>query len=69
MLFNKFKDYLSYEKNFSINTITAYLKDINDFQNFLIDNGTKISKEINYSFVRQWIVVLSEKKYSLIDNN
>ena len=69
MLFNKFKDYLSYEKNFSINTITAYLKDINDFQNFLIDNGTKISKEINYSFVRQWIVVLSEKKYSKISIN
>jgi len=69
MLFNKFKDYLSYEKNFSINTITAYLKDINDFQNFLIDNGTKISKEINYSFVRQWIVILSEKKYSKISIN
>ncbi len=69
MLFNKFKNYLSYEKNFSINTITAYLKDINDFQNFLIDNGTKISKEINYSFVRQWIVILSEKKYSKISIN
>ena len=69
MLFNKFKDYLSYEKNFSVNTITAYIKDINDFQIFLIDNGTKISKETNYSFVRQWIVTLSEKKYSKISIN
>ena len=31
--------------------------------------GEKISKEINYSFVRQWIVVLSEKKYSKISIN
>ena len=69
MLFNKFKDYLIYEKNFSVNTITAYIKDINDFQIFLIDNGTKISKETNYSFVRQWIVTLSEKKYSKISIN
>ena len=69
MLFNKFKDYLIYEKNFSVNTIAAYIKDINDFQIFLIDNGTKISKETNYSFVRQWIVTLSEKKYSKISIN
>ena len=69
MLFNKFKDYLSFEKKFSNNTIAAYLRDINDFQKFLNDNGTKISKEINYSFIRQWIVVLSEKKYSKISIN
>ena len=69
MLFNKFKDYLSFEKKFAANTIAAYLRDINDFQKFLNDNGTKISKEINYSFIRQWIVVLSEKKYSKISIN
>ena len=69
MLFNKFKDYLSFEKKFSANTIEAYIRDINDFQKFLNDNGTKISKEINYSFLRQWIVVLSEKKYSKISIN
>ena len=69
MLFNNFKDYLSFEKKFSANTIAAYLRDINDFQKFLNDNGTKISKEINYSFIRQWIVVLSEKKYSKISIN
>ena len=69
MLFNKFEDYLTFEKNFSANTISAYLKDINDFQVFLVDNGTKISSEINYSFIRQWIVTLSEKKYSKISIN
>ena len=69
MLFDKFEDYLTFEKNFSANTISAYLKDINDFQVFLVDNGTKISSEINYSFIRQWIVTLSEKKYSKISIN
>ena len=64
MLFDKFEEYLSYEKKFSINTISAYLKDIESFQKFLFDNGTKVSKEINYSFIRQWIVYLSENKYS-----
>ena len=66
MLFNKFEDYLTFEKNFSANTISAYLKDINDFQIFLVDNGTKISSEINYSFIRQWIVTLSEKNISFM---
>ena len=64
MLFDKFEEYLSYEKKFSINTISAYLKDIESFQKFLFDNGTKVSKEINYSFIRQWIVYLSKNKYS-----
>ena len=69
MLFNKFEDYLTFEKNFSANTISAYLKDVNDFQVFLVENGTKLSSEINYSFIRQWIVTLSEKKYSKISIN
>ena len=61
MLFNKFEDYLQHEKKFSSNTISAYLRDLKSFQFFLNQNGDKISKEINYSFIRQWIVHLSEK--------
>jgi integrase/recombinase XerC len=53
----------------SHNTITAYIKDVKDFQNFLNENQTKISSEINYSFIRQWIVNLSENKYSKISIN
>lgn len=69
MLFNKFEDYLQHEKKFSINTISAYMRDLKSFQFFLNQNGDKISKEINYSFIRQWIVHLSENKYSKVSIN
>ena len=69
MLFKDFQEYISFEKKFSQNTITAYIKDVKDFQNFLNENETKISSEINYSFIRQWIVNLSENKYSKISIN
>ena len=58
MLFNKFEDYLTFEKKFSVNTTKAYLKDIRDFEIFLVQNETKLSHEINYSFIRQWICLL-----------
>lgn len=64
MLFDKYEDYLNYEKNFSNHTISAYLSDIEAFENFLVIIGEKLSVDINYSFIRQWIVYLSEKKYS-----
>ena len=64
MLFNKYEDYLNYEKNFSKHTVSAYLRDVKVFEKFLAQNDCKISNEINYSFIRQWIVSLSEKRYS-----
>tara|TARA_B100001093_G_C26681401_1_gene950603 strand:- start:44 stop:907 length:864 start_codon:yes stop_codon:yes gene_type:complete len=64
MLFDKYVDYLNYEKNFSNHTISAYLRDIEAFQKFLVNTDEKLSFDINYSFIRQWIVFLSEKKYS-----
>lgn len=64
MLFNKYEDYLNYEKNFSKHTVSAYLRDVKVFEKFLAQNDCKITNEINYSFIRQWIVSLSEKRYS-----
>ncbi|MFL2602787.1 MAG: tyrosine-type recombinase/integrase [Flavobacteriaceae bacterium] len=64
MLFDKYEDYLNYEKNFSKHTVSAYLRDVKVFEKFLAQNDCKISNEINYSFIRQWIVSLSEKRYS-----
>ncbi len=69
MLFNKFEDYLQFEKKFSSNTISAYLRDLKSFQFFLSQQGDKISREINYSFIRQWIVHLSENKFSKVSIN
>ena len=64
MLFDKYEDYLNYEKNFSEHTVSAYLRDVKVFEKFLAQNDCKISNEINYSFIRQWIVSLSENRYS-----
>ena len=64
MLFDKYEDYLNYEKNFSEHTVSAYLRDVKVFEKFLAQNDCKISNEINYSFIRKWIVSLSEKRYS-----
>ena len=64
MLFDKYEDYLNYEKNFSKHTVSAYLRDVKVFEKFLAQNDCNISNEINYSFIRQWIVSLSEKSYS-----
>ena len=69
MLFSKFENYLQYEKNFSANTVIAYMKDLKSFQFFLNQCGVEISKELNYSFIRQWIVYLSENKYSKVSIN
>ena len=69
MLFVKFEEYLHYEKKFSSNTISAYLRDLKSFQFFLNQRGDKISREMNYSFIRQWIVHLSENKYSKVSIN
>ena len=69
MLFSKFENYLQCEKNFSANTIIAYMKDLKSFQFFLNQCGGEISKELNYSFIRQWIVYLSENKYSKVSIN
>ena len=69
MLFVKFEEYLNYEKKFSSNTISAYLRDLQSFQFFLNQRGDKISRETNYSFIRQWIVHLSENKYSKVSIN
>ena len=56
MLFNKFEDYLQHEKKFSTNTISAYLRDLKSFQFFLNQNGDKITKEINYSFINKFYI-------------
>ena len=69
MLFSRFEDYLQFEKNFSANTIIAYMRDLKSFEFFLNQQGVEISHDVNYSFIRHWIVFLSEKKYSKVSIN
>ena len=57
MLVEKFIEYLRVEKNYSNHTITAYKTDLNNFNDFLIQSGTKTKIEnIDYKVIRSWIV-------------
>lgn len=65
MSFQAFTDYLELEKKYSPHTVTAYLKDLEDFQKFASEEyqyaeiGT-----VNYSIVRSWIVSLVDSGIS-----
>ncbi|QYA25698.1 tyrosine-type recombinase/integrase [Gramella sp. MT6] len=61
MPFSEFLDYLQLEKKYSSHTITAYSRDLRDFQNFISRTYEQESLEdVNYSQIRSWIVDLSE---------
>ena len=58
-----FKDYLQMQKNYSLHTVKAYVKDIEEFDSF---NKTHFEQDsidiVGYSQIRSWIV-------SLVDGN
>ena len=65
MPFQSFIEYLQLEKKYSPHTITAYLKDLNDFNAFAVseyDYSDIVS--VNYAVVRSWIVSLVDSKIS-----
>lgn len=62
---HSFFDYLTYEKKYSIHTITSYKTDIAQFIDFV--NPQKellIISEINYQQIRAWVSVLIKNKIS-----
>ncbi|MDG2139442.1 MAG: tyrosine-type recombinase/integrase [Flavobacteriales bacterium] len=70
MYFSNFFDYLSNEKKYSENTITAYKKDLNTFHNFCKDeHGINNISKIPYSIIRSWIVNLSDSNLSPLTIN
>ncbi|WP_439151643.1 tyrosine-type recombinase/integrase [Winogradskyella sp.] len=59
MSLKSFSEYLSFEKKYSPHTILAYIKDVQEFQDFLDDNHDSIDIfKAKYSEIRQWIVEL-----------
>ena len=64
MYLDKFKNYLEAEKKYSILTVNAYTKDLEEFIDFLETTGTSLNKNIEYTFIRNWIVFLSKNKIS-----
>ena len=65
MSFHAFTDYLQLEKKYSAHTVTAYLKDLEDFQKFASEEY-KYSEivNVNYSIVRSWIISLVDSGVS-----
>ncbi len=65
MPFSPFYDYLQYEKNYSVHTITAYRADLESFSSFINKNFDQEDiNSVNYSQIRSWIVNLSESGIS-----
>ena len=62
MPFTDFTDYLSLEKNYSAHTVTAYVKDLNDFALYASE-GYEVTdiREVPYSIIRSWIVSMVDK--------
>ena len=59
MSFSAFSNYLELEKKYSQHTITAYLKDLHDFEVFAKD-AYQYSDivDVNYAVIRSWIISL-----------
>ena len=65
MSFQTFTDYLQLEKKYSPHTVTAYLKDLEDFQKFASEEYQYSEiVTVNYSIVRSWIVSLVDSGIS-----
>lgn len=61
MVVEEFKDYLIYEKRFSVHTVEAYLKDIAQFSDFIKDLGVEHLFLVQVQHVRLWVVSLVEQ--------
>ncbi|SDW33736.1 tyrosine-type recombinase/integrase [Aequorivita viscosa] len=59
MPFKSFVAYLQLEKKYSANTVTAYAKDLRDFQEFAKREFQYVDiVNVNYAVIRSWIVSL-----------
>jgi integrase/recombinase XerC len=61
-MLEKFITYLQVEKRYSVHTITAYEKDLDQFLEFSTIQSDSDLKEVNHQLIRAWIVYLMENK-------
>ena len=62
---NNYLDYLKYQKNYSLYTITSYGNDIEEFLNYISGEALDF-KKLEYSDIRFYLMYLKEEKH---DNN
>ncbi len=59
----QFKDYLQYERRYSVHTLDGYLSDIRQFAGFLHDQyGQEDIIDVTHQLVRSWVVSLLRHK-------
>tara|TARA_B100001059_G_scaffold184565_1_gene186158 strand:- start:327 stop:1205 length:879 start_codon:yes stop_codon:yes gene_type:complete len=59
-MFEKFIAYLKFEKRYSVHTLTAYERDLNDFLIYAEIKGLNEFSDLSASYIRSWIVYLIE---------
>ena len=65
-----FVNYLRLEKNYALNTIKAYERDLQLFQVFSETTfGTRALNEVSYSLIRSWIILLVDQGKSNVTIN
>ncbi|MFY9216135.1 MAG: tyrosine-type recombinase/integrase [Flavobacteriaceae bacterium] len=65
-----FVNYLRLEKNYALNTIKAYERDLRLFQVFSETTfGTRALNEVSYSLIRSWIILLVDQGKSNVTIN
>lgn len=65
MSFSQFLDYLQVEKNYSLNTLTAYKADLECFSEFIFyEFDEEDLSKLHYSQIRNWIICLVEQGVS-----
>ena len=65
MLIEKFLDYLQLEKNYSSNTLSAYKRDLIQYNKFIVENNCNLEIEnADYKIIRSWIVSMVSSNIS-----
>ncbi len=59
--FKQFQEYLESEKNYSPNTVMAYIEDLKDFQSFMLEFGFDDITMISRSICKNYLYTLNEK--------
>ncbi|MDH5365872.1 MAG: tyrosine-type recombinase/integrase [Cyclobacteriaceae bacterium] len=58
-----FLKYLEYEKRYSKHTIVSYHTDLDQFQQYILNNFPELSlSDVDYHILRSWVVSLVDKK-------
>lgn len=64
-MIDSFLDFVSFEKKYSLHTVTAYKNDLTSFRDFIItEYNQEELMEVQYPQIRNWIVSLVDDKIS-----